>query len=460
MTRPPLPRLSALPAALAGLVLATCESPAAPVGAPAAAFTVPPSDPAAFVHVDVAPMTSPTLLHDQTVLVRNGRITRVAPAGEVDVPADAMVIDGSGRVLMPGLVDMHVHLADSDHMLLYLANGVTTVRNMWGFAEILHWRAEVRDGTRLGPRIYSASPGFDGNPPSWPGTIVVTDPAQADADVAAQIEAGYDYIKVYQRLQPAPYHAILESAHARGIPAVGHIPTAVSLEEALASGQASIEHLGGFAAPVMGHGRGSWEGTPDPGRLAEVAGEVRTSGSWVCPTLWVQQSFPNQERASTLEARPEMRYVDPATRGRWGPVAGALSNERNRAWARSRGRFVRALEDAGVPLLLGTDSWISYTVPGFSLHDELRLMVQDADLTPYEALRAGTADAARFLGAGDELGAVREGLAADLVLVEGDPLADVANAARRVGVMMGGRWLSEPDLRARLEALAAAYAGS
>jgi imidazolonepropionase-like amidohydrolase len=165
----------------------------------------------------------------------------------------------------------------------------------------------------------------------------------------------------------------------------------------------------------------------------------------------------NATDAARLEARPEMRYVHPADRANWQPVSGASPMSVQREASRQRGRMIRALKDSGAGILLGTDAWISYVIHGFSIHDELRLLVEDAAFTRYEALRAGTADAARAVGAQDEWGTIAPGLAADLLLLDANPLDDLANLRRRSGVMAGGTWFSEAELRRRLEALAERY---
>lgn len=402
--------------------------------------------PTAFEGVDVITMTTTEVLENYTVVVRDGRIETMGPAASTDIPPDAEVLDGTDRFLMPGLADMHVHLVHQENLLLYLANGVTTIRNMWGSpTAILDWKQAIARGTLLGPRIYSASRGLDGNPPAWPETIVVEDAADAQAAVDQEVALGFDFIKVYTSLSATAYDAIVARAAERGIPVVGHVPVAVGVDNALAAGQATTEHLGRYPVGLEG------------AALQAFAERHAESPTWVSPTMIVRISFVNEEDAAALESRDEMRFVHPDERANWAPNAAAPSRTTQRQASRERGELLRALKDAGVGVLLGTDSWISYVIHGFSIHDELRLLVEDAAFTPYEALAAGTVDAARSVDAEDDWGSIAPGLSADLVLLHDNPLDDVANFRSRLGVMVAGEWLSEVELQRRLEELAAHY---
>ena len=199
----------------------------------------------AFVSVTVVPMDSERVMADQTVIVRDGRIDEIGPASQAHVPENAVVIDGRGRYLMPGLADMHVHLESEDpaSLAVFLANGVTTVRCMWGNPEILQWRRDVESGELLGPTIYTTGPILDGDPPYWPGSTVITTPEQAVREVAAEKQAGYDAVKVLDNLLPDVYEAVLRAAREQGLPVYGHVPWRVGLEDALGGGQKSFEHI-------------------------------------------------------------------------------------------------------------------------------------------------------------------------------------------------------------------------
>src|SRR5262245_5537712 len=200
----------------------------------------------AFVGVTVVPMDSERRIPDQTVLVRQGRVAEIGPSSSVQVPAGAQRIDGRGKFLMPGLADMHIHLWTQDDLTLFLANGVTFVRNMWGSPQTLVWRDRVERGEVLGPGTYTAGPLLDGKPPVWNGSAVVESAEDAERAVTSQKKAGYDFIKVYKKLSPQAFDAIAATAKKEGLTFGGHVPAAVGLERALAAGQRSVEHLDGY----------------------------------------------------------------------------------------------------------------------------------------------------------------------------------------------------------------------
>ena len=254
------------------LIVLVTLAVAIPVGgcsAPAGATLTPsgPSEVTAIVNVTVVPMDSERVLEEQTVLILGDRIASMGTADEITVPANAQVIDGRGRWLMPGLADMHVHLWDPEHLTLFLANGVTLVRNMWGTPMQLGMRASLANGDRFGPAVVTAGALLDGAPPIWPGSTMVESPEDARAEVRQMKEAGYDLVKVYNRLQPDVYEAIVAAADEYDIPVGGHVPDAVGLDGVLAAGQHTIEHLSGYlkalAEPGAGGRPGSWSGDPD-----------------------------------------------------------------------------------------------------------------------------------------------------------------------------------------------------
>jgi imidazolonepropionase-like amidohydrolase len=419
----------------------------------------------AFAHVAVVPMDREQVLENWTVIVADGRIRELGPAEDVAIPEGATVIDGRGKYLMPGLADMHAHTWEEEDFPLLLANGVTTIRNMFGGRIHLEWKKRIAAGELDSPTIYTAGPIIDGNPPIWPGPGV-EDAAQARRVVAGQHAAGYDFLKVYARLSREAYDAILEEAKARKMSVSGHVPDAVGLAVALRSGIKSIEHLSGYEILARKEGgpgeEASWARL-DQSQLEGVAKETAKSGAWNCPTLVLFQHrvAPGEsEFLDKLLARPEMRYVSPEVVHSWHPENNYLkhSTPARAASSREKGdvmrkKLVTALHDAGARLLLGTDYGNPFIVPGFSIHLELRNFV-DAGLSPFEAIRAGTSGAAEFMNAETEFGTVAPGRRADLILLEGNPLADVANTSKRAGVMVRGRWYSEHELTAELETLA------
>lgn len=425
-----------------------------------------PRDVTAFVHVTVVPMDRERLLEDWTVIVADGRIRELGPSSAIAIPEHGVVIDGRGRYLMPGLADMHAHTWEESDFPLLLANGVTTIRNMFGGPIHIEWKKRSAAGDFAGPTIHTAGPIIDGNPPIWPGPVVET-AEEARTTIAEQRAAGYDFLKVYARLSTAAFDALSHEAKVLGMQVTGHVPDAVGLSAALRAGIDSIEHLSGYeslarALPAAPGEEASWARL-DEARFAAIARETAASGTWNCPTLVLFQHrvAPGEpEQLARFLARDEMRYVSAAVVRSWLPENNFMkrSTPARAASSRQKGdtmrkKLVQALHLSGARLLLGTDYGNPFVVPGFSLHQELRNFV-DAGLSPFEAIRAGTSGAAQFLDAEDEFGTVAVGRRADLILIEGNPLEDVANIDRQVGVMQRGKWHSKEQLRSELEALA------
>ena len=417
----------------------------------------------AFVDVSVATMETPQLLAHQTVLVRGDAI--VAVGADVVVPVDAERIDGKGKVLIPGLYDMHVHLDGTRGMLeLFVAHGVTTVRNMAGSPRTIDLRERIAHGELLGPTIRTTGPFVDGPRPRWEASDVVATKADAERVIADEAAAGYDFVKVYNGLSVDEYDAVMAAARAHGLRVVGHVPFAVPLQHVLDSGQASIEHLMGYAEAIerddspIRHKRTTagliqrWL-YADPSKLADVAAATARSGVWNVPTLVTAAVYDELWRGQTPTA-DDLDVVSPDWRAKWDPkhspkhLAAAVRAVAMKAGDKSLQAelaVVRELYASGAPLLAGTDTPNPYVVPGAALHQELALFVA-AGLTPYAALRTATIDAADFLGDAHG-GRIAAGAHADLVLLDADPLADIHALDHIDGVMVHGSWLSPERLK-------------
>ncbi len=421
----------------------------------------------AFVGVNVVPLDRRGVLKNRTVLVWGDRITKIGQTDATEVPEGSVVIDARGQYLMPGLADMHVHVWCEGDLLLYVANGVTTIRNMSGAQVHLDWRKQIALGQLFGPTLFTTGPIINANAP--PSRASVDTVEQARAVVAEQKRAGYDFVKVYGGLSLESYDALVAAAREHEIPVVGHVPHAVGLEHVLNAGQESIEHMDSYglaleSAPPDDNANHfvrmvrAWE-HGQMSRIPRLAQQTREAGTWVCPTLSVFDGrLAPEDVAEAALRRPEIRFVYPVQLREWKDTRGHAPTYRSfRASKGNRDRMTKALWDAGHRILLGTDTANPFLVPGFSIHEELRHLVE-AGLTPYEALRTGTHNAAEFVGRLDEFGAVAEGLRADLILLEANPLEDVQHVASRVGVMVRGRWYAEAELQRRLADLAASYA--
>ncbi len=427
---------------------------------------------AAFVDVTVVPMDRQRLLPHQTVLVRGNRIVEIGPADRVALPRRCSVIDGRNRYLIPGLTDAHVHFrgyteshlhfvpgaADQRRvLLLLLANGITTAINMEGFPEILTLRDQVARGDVLGPKLYTTGPFIE-----MPAFQTAE---QVREEVIAEKRAGYDFVKVHGELPEDAYLALLQTAHEQGTRVVGHVPSNLGIDAALNGHQSLIVHAEEFLYSYFQFHR---DLPTDPAEIEKMVKEVseRTAqaGTWVSPMLFVfrQIIFQVADIDAFLQ-RPEMRYLPshPTTGapGRflnWYPA----NNPYIKCWPLQKipylrsqysvmQRLVRGLRDAGVPLLAGTDPFVPCVIPGFSMRDELE-QLYEAGLTPFEVFQSATSNAARFLGMSDDTGTVAPGKIADLVLLDANPLDDVANIFRQDGVMLAGRWFPKAELQSRL----------
>ncbi len=459
-----------------GALVAACGGPdVAQTGVQAPEAAAPPegSGATAFIGVTVVPMDGERTLADQTVVVQDGRITAMGPAGELAVPDGALEVDGTGQYLMPGLAEMHGHLPSPDTpadvtenvLFLYVANGVTTVRGMQGHPAQLELRERVRSGELVGPQLFLAAPAMSGN---TVGTV-----EDAERLVREYQTAGFDLLKVQEGLSVEVYEAIVATAREIDIPFGGHVSDSVGLFAALEAGQATVDHLDNYVEALVPEDAGAEPGgladvdamieSVDEDRMALVVDATLDAGTGVVPTmvLWENGIFGTRPSDSLLEEWTEVQYMPRDTVQGWSDavddrVAGADVASRQ-ALADLRRRLLLALHDGGVPVLLGTDSPQIFSVPGFSVHREMALYVE-AGLSPYEVLASGTRAVAEHFDAADEFGTVAVGQRADLLLLDANPLDDVANVARRSGVMVNGRWIPEDEIQERLAVVAASYA--
>jgi len=422
----------------------------------------------AFVGVNVVPMDEERVIENQTVLVTDDRIIRIGPTGAIELPDGATIIDGSGLFLMPGLAEMHAHIPSSrapedyvaNTLFLYVANGITTIRGMLGEPMHLELRAQSAAGEILAPRIYTSGPSLNGNS--------VGSAEQASQMVRDQQEAGYDFLKLHPGLSRANFDAIVEAANEAGIPFGGHISLDVGLGRTLEAHQATIDHLDGYVESLAGSIPGEasdffglnlveYVNVNDISRLAR---RTETAGVWNVPTMSLFPEFFGN--ADDYLQRFDIRYVPQRQAASWAgavrqrSAAPVFSPENGILLMEIRRQILKELHDAGAGILLGSDAPQIFNVPGFSMHEELAEFVESG-LSPFEALESGTVNVARFYEAQDERGTVQEGMIADLILVRGNPLEDVANVRNPAGVMLRGRWIPGSEIEQRLEEIATGY---
>lgn len=420
----------------------------------------------AIIDVAVVDVRHGGLLPGRTVVTRGGRIVAVGPTGSIPVPDGAEIVDGAGRFLSPGFADMHVHLYTDGDLFTYVANGVTTVRNMAGDSTHLAMRRRAAAGEIIASRVLTAGPVVEAAPLSHPDNVLLDDPSKVRSALTHQRTAGYDFVKVYNGLAPAVYDSVTAVSRQLGMSVAGHVPTAVGLSAALSARQRSIEHFRGYERALLPDSARlpndasfrdrstSWIRT-DTANIASLVARTVAQGVWNCPTFTftVHELSPNREHRLLL-ARPEIQRLSliglPADRSTSSYLQQFTDADYDTA---QRGlekqfRLLRALDEAGAGLLVGTDSWLS----GYAYVDEMELMVR-AGLSPARVIRMATLDAARFLGEETDWGTVAVGRRADLVLLDADPLLNVANARRVSAVIVNGRLLRRAELDRRLGAL-------
>jgi hypothetical protein len=424
----------------------------------------------AITHVSVADGTGAPLQQDMTVVIHGSRITAVGPSIATLMPAGARVLDGSGRYLIPGLWDMHVHLtvAGRSSVSLFPVNGVTGVRDMGGdLATIDTLRAEIARGALLGPRIYRAGPFLDGPKKNalYRVTLRSADDARHAVDSLKQL--GVDFIKIHNRVPRDAYFALLAEARSQNLRVAGHLPRGISPNEAALAGQASIEHTESLLEGVHFADSTSQKHTSreDFALLSGSAADslfavFKRCGTSIDPTLIEYYVFAHiGDTLVTKDAR--LKYTSPELRAYWNrffPVDTAetiAATAGRREYLRRFMGLVYAMHNAGIPILTGTDVGAPDVYPGFSLHDELALLVE-AGMPPADVLRAATSGAASFLGVSDSVGTVQPGQLADLVLIDGNPLVDIRNAQRIRTVIVNGRVLDTTKRRTILAAAARA----
>jgi len=458
-------------ALLAGIALVALLAACAPTLTPARTPVVesaPVSKPAdltgtiAFVGANVLPMDREHVLERHTVVVRDGRIIEIAPDATARIPDDAQRIQAQGRYLLPGLTEMHGHVPDPNQaqyldevLFLYVSNGVTTVRNMSGHDGHIQLRERLARGDVLGPTLITASP--------WLGGDRAATPAAAESLVRRYQAAGFDLLKVGEMSREA-YAQMVETAQALDLPFAGHVPQAVGLVGALDARQTSIDHFdryaeflaadaaavrdpGFFGSGIIDH--------VDRARLDEAIKRTIAAGTWNVPTLSLVEHLASPEAPEAMARWPEMRYLPASVVEGWVKAKRDFQARADfqpaatRQLVALRHELLQRLHQAGAPIALGSDAPQFFNVPGFSIHHEMRMMVA-AGLSPYQVLASGTREPARYFATPDAFGTIAPGRRADLLLLEANPLQDIANVQRRAGVMVAGRWLPEHEIQRRL----------
>jgi imidazolonepropionase-like amidohydrolase len=440
-----------------------------------------PSSQLAITHVTVIDATGRAPQPDQTVLVEGGRITAVGAAATIKVPKNARTFDASGKFLLPGFWDMHVHLAGinadpswSKQVLLplLLANGITGVRDMGGDLDaLLSWQRDAESGALLAPHIVAGGPFLAASGKKTPEQYPVHNAEEARAAVDDLKKRGANFIKIISMPSRDAFFAVADESKKQNIPFVGHLPFEIGAIEASDAGMRSIEHflysafVLSFSSKeielrprlVQAEKNGdstAWEqiaheadATYSPEKAAALIQTLKKNGTWVTPTLASLDITSHPENWKTDD--PLLAFVPPALAKEWRDSIDDARIKQHAAWlgrqASNDWKLTGELRHAGIPLLVGSDSLDPFVIPGDSFHHELAELVR-AGFTPMEALQAATRGAAQFLGRQKELGTVESGHAADLVLLSANPVENIANTRKIWAVIRNGGYYDRAAL--------------
>lgn len=381
-------------------------------------------------NVNIIPMNKETILYNYDLTIENG-IIKTIEKHNIKTSSKHIIIDGTNKYLIPGLTDMKVHFYNDEILTLFLANGITTVRNASGKPYHLKLRKKINEGEIIGPNIFTSSPVLDGPYPYYDNIIKVLTPKQAIKYVTKFKKQGYDYIMVHDTLEPDIYNVIIETANKLNIKVIGHVPYKMNLEKTIDANQYSIDicHMV---------------------KNLDQTIKLAKSQIWFCPVLVTAKKSQQLFDRSNLLKDPNLKYERPDVIKYWTKFpAGKLQIK----WIKD---LISVFNENGGRLILGTGCLAPFVLHGFSIHEELQLLVEEG-LTPYEALKSGTFNAAECLGIIDRSGTIEEGKNADLVLLENNPLDKIENTKNIIGVMVKGKWLNKNDLKIKLEKVADKY---
>ena len=423
-----------------------------------------------FRSVNVIPMDQERVIEKQDVVVKNGIITAIGKTGSIKHASDALIIDGTGKFLLPGLAEMHAHVPPvndiepmKEVVQLFAVNGITTIRGMLGHPRHLELRSKINSGEILGPRFITSGPSLNGN--------TVKTPQAAFDSVRSQKNAGYDFMKLHPGLTKENFAAIVTSSREVNLPFAGHVSFDVGVWRAIDAGYATIDHLDGFVdclVPGIENMKETETGLfglyigskADEKKIPALVKGLKDHSIWVVPTQALAERWMSPMRdADALAKEPEMVYMNKNTITNWTNSKKTLVSDARydaasvNAFIQLRRKLIYECNKNGVGLLLGCDAPQVFNVPGFSTHHELAYLV-DAGLTPYEALKTGTVNVAGFMKRND-MGTIKKGNVSDLVLLSDNPLTNIRNSQKIEGVMLGKLWLSKEYIEKSLSIIKA-----
>lgn len=429
------------------------------------------------VEVDNGKLSAPS-----DIIIEGNRISAIHPTGEISLNGK-IVIDARGKFVLPGLYDMHVHTffpGYSDRSMdLMIANGVTGFRDTWGFLPLaVQIQKTMEEGKRPYQRFTVAGNLIDGENPIWPGSSVATSPEEGRELVRKLKEEGAGFIKVYSKLKPEVFFAIADESEKVGLEFMGHVPALVDISEASDAGMRSMEHMYGVIEgcstmedSIQSYYLGKADNSntdlthslshtknlalnhqSDERKLALIA-QLAENESWQVPTLITTRNFSYLRDTAYFNSDPRLKYIDSYTLSQWSPETNRfvkdMSDEQwdvDERYYQRKVELLTELNEGGVPIMAGTDPPNPFCIPGFSLHDELAIFVEDCGFTEAEALKAATLNPAIFLGTEKDAGTISAGKFADILILTANPLENIRHTTRIDGLLINGEYLDRAAL--------------
>ncbi len=423
-----------------------------------------------FSDANIVDVRSGVILENRQVVIDSGKIAVISERLQ-NADDYSNTIDAKGKYLMPGLAEMHAHIPSpptdakrvEETLFLYLSNGITTIRGMLGDPTHLVLREKAQNGEILSPRIFTSSPSLNGNS--------VKTPEEAKDKVKLYQKEGYDFLKIHPGIRLEVFVEIVNTANEVGIPIAGHVPVDVGIRHALESRYKSIDHVDGFLEGLVpesanvkptDNGFFGYNFTPlaDISKIDELVQMAKDNEVWIVPTQSLFTKWFAPTDANDMLALPEMKYMPAATLEDWKrrktESTGEGADFNDAQWQRFdtiRKQLIKALNDDGHGMLLGSDAPQIFNVPGFSIHKEMQDMA-DAGMTNLEILQSGTINPASYFDMEGTFGEVKEGLAADLILIDENPLENLEALKQLSGVMHQGKWIAKSEIDKKLATIA------
>ena len=422
------------------------------------------------LNANIVDVRSGTILENRQIVIDSGKIKKISETLENNNDY-VNKIDARSKYLMPGLAEMHAHIPQpptseertADVLFLYLSNGVTTIRGMLGHPYHLELREKAKNGKILNPRIFTSSPSFNGN-------TIPTKEVAAEK-VTEYKNAGYDFLKIHPGVSLEAFDQMVKTANEIAIPFAGHVPVDVGIHHALKNGYASIDHVDGFLEGLVPESANvkpiengffgyNFTNLADTTKIDELVAIAKENSVWIVPTQSLFTKWFAPTDADEMLALPEMHYMPKETLDDWKrrkeESTGTASGFDEAQWKKFdaiRKQLIKKLQEEGHGMLLGSDAPQLFNVPGFSIHKEMQDMA-DAGMSNLEIIRSATINPAKYFDMQDTFGEIKEGMEADLILVNANPIEDLDALQQLSGVMRKGKWISKDEIDAKLAEIA------